>query len=62
MQLLPKDSEEWIQIHRRFCTLLEEEGIGYSVLGSDIREPSGRANLVVSRWRQRLEEVALQSE
>ncbi|CAG9981472.1 unnamed protein product [Clonostachys byssicola] len=62
VRLLPKDNEEWIQIHRRFCTLLEEEGIGYSVLGSDIRESSGRVNFVVSRWRQRLEEAALQPE
>jgi nicotinamide riboside kinase len=62
VRLLPKDNEEWIQIHSRFCTLLEEEGIGYSVLGSDIRESSGRVDFVVSRWRQRLEEIALQAE
>ncbi|CAH0025145.1 unnamed protein product [Clonostachys rhizophaga] len=57
VRLLPKDNEEWIQIHRGFCTLLEEEGIGYSVLGSDIRKSSGRVDFVVSRWRQRLEEL-----
>ncbi|KAL2111780.1 hypothetical protein VUR80DRAFT_9342 [Thermomyces stellatus] len=51
VRLMPEDAEDWIRFHRLFCEMLDEAGLSYHVMPSDVTDLSERANLVISLWR-----------
>ena len=50
IRLMPKDKEDWIQMHRLFCGLLDEVGLKYVVLPTGVQSVESRVEFVVRQW------------
>jgi hypothetical protein len=51
VRLMPTDIDEWLEVHRTFCQLLDISGISYKVLPSSLMDLSARTELVLRFWR-----------
>lgn len=51
VRLIPEDREDWIRLHELFCGMLDEAGLPYDVLPSNITDIAGRVEFILSRWR-----------
>ena len=51
VRLMPKDKEDWVQMHHLFCALLDEIGLKYIVMPTTIQGLESRVAFVMSEWR-----------
>lgn len=51
VRLMPEDRDDWVRLHELFCRMLDEVGLRYHVLPSDITDLAGRVEFILSKWR-----------
>lgn len=51
VRLMPAHFQEWRELHRVFCQLLERHKIPYKVLLSTLISLSARVDLVLELWK-----------
>ena len=52
-RLMPKDKEEWIQLHQTFIALLEKTDIGFSLLPASRTSLEERVVFVLEKWKSK---------
>lgn len=53
IRLMPESREEWLQLFKDFCEVLDGIGLQYSVVPRDMLDISERATFVHSKWVER---------
>ena len=53
VRLMPKDREEWFQLHEHFLVLLDGMKIAYTVLSCDVARLDDRVDYVLDEWTKR---------
>lgn len=52
VRLMPKDNQEWLELHEVFVDLLRSCGIGFEILPTTCTDIEERTRFVVERWRR----------
>ena len=53
VRLMPDDRVAWCEMHKRFCSTLDDLGIVYTVLPSSISQLETRVQFVVQEWENK---------